>query len=207
MFKNLFGNKKTLNYLIYAFSFFVTVFLALLLINLTDASDFFSSMENRTFDLRQNFLVKSKVGKTNKDIVIVAIDDASYEYLLDKYGEWPIPRDVYAKFIDYVEGQKPTSIVFDLMFVKSMKSQHGADLALVNAMKRYSNVYTAMNFDNQSFDVRKPVALPQKLTVNVKNDSKVDFTKDLTFQNCRAILPQILDSNPNVGMINVRKVL
>ena len=205
MFKNIFGNKKILNYLIYAFSFVVTVFLALLLIQLTDANDFFSSMENRTFDLRQNFLVKSKVGKVNKDIVIVAIDDASYEYLLDKYGEWPVQRDVYARFIDYVETQKPASIVFDLMFVKSMKSKHDADLALVNAMKRYSNVYTAMNFDNQPIDVRKPVKLPESLTVNVKNDSSIDFSKDLTFPNCRAILPQILNSNPNVGLINVSR--
>ncbi len=205
MFKNLFKNKRNLNYLIYTFSFLITAFLALLLIQLTDANDFFSSMENRTFDLRQNFLVKSNSRKTHKDIVIMAIDDASYEYLLDKYGEWPIPRDVYANLINYLEAQNPRSIVFDLMFVKSMKSKNDADLVLTNAMKKYANVYTAMNFDNQSFDVRKPTKLPERLTVKVKNSSKIDFSKDLEFQNCRAILPQILNSNTNVGLINVSR--
>ena len=59
--------------------------------------NFINSMENSTFDIRQKVLVSSGIRKHNNDIVIVAIDDASYEYILEKYGEWPLRRDMYAK--------------------------------------------------------------------------------------------------------------
>lgn len=203
-FNNIINNKTALSYVTYFLSFLITVLLVAILMKMTDANEFFASMENRTFDLRQNLLVQTNK-PTNKDIVIVTIDDASYEYLLEKYGEWPIPRDVYAKLINYIELQKPRAIAFDLMFVKSIKSKNNADLALVNAIKKYNNVYTAMNFDNQSFDVRKPPTLPKSITVKVKNDSKVDFSQDLIFQNCRSILPEILNSTTNVGLINVSR--
>lgn len=206
MFKKKLINKSTLNYITYVFSFLATVLVVVLLVKMTNISDFFSSMENRTFDLRQSLLANSGYKQHNKDIVIIAIDDASYEYLLGEYGEWPIPRDVYSRLVDYLELQKPKAIAFDLMFVKSMKSKNEADVSLVNMFKKHQNVYTAMNFDDQSYDVRKPVDLPKKLTVNVKNDSKIDFSQaDLNFKNCRSILPQIFDVTSNVGLINVSR--
>ena len=99
-------------------------------------------MENRTFDIRQNLSANSGVRHHNKDIVIVAIDDSSYEYILDKYGEWPLRRDMYAKMVDYIEAQQPKTVAFDLMFVKSMKSDIESDNALINVFKKYDNVYT-----------------------------------------------------------------
>ena len=171
----------------------------------TNFNNFLDAVENKTFDLRQNMIINSGYKKPNKDIVIVAIDDASYEYILDKYGEWPLPRDVYAKIIDYLEAQNPKSIAFDLMFVKSIKSQPGADEALANAFNKYDNIFTAMNMDNQSVELRIPPELPKRLSVKVlKNSHDVNF-ESLTFQNCRSILPEILDATQNIGMINVSR--
>ena len=65
---------------------------------------FINSMENHTFDIRQNILANSQKRQHNRDIVIVAIDDASYEYILDNYGEWPLRRDIYAKAVEYIQG-------------------------------------------------------------------------------------------------------
>ena len=79
---------------------------------------FLSSMENRSFDIRQEYISSVGLRQHNNDIVIVAIDDASYEYILEKYGEWPLDRTIYAKLTDYIESQSPKSIAFDLMFVK-----------------------------------------------------------------------------------------
>ncbi|MEI8129443.1 MAG: diguanylate cyclase [bacterium] len=205
MFKKLFKNKIIRTYLGYGFLFFIIITIISLFVQTDKINNFLTAMENRTFDLRQSLLVSSSEKKANKDIVLVTIDDASYEYLLDKYGEWPVPRDVYANLINYIEKQKPTAIVFDLMFIKSMKSKTNADAALVNAIKQNNNVYTSMNFDNQSFEVRKPIKLDKKFSANVKNDSTIDFSRDLTFTNCRAILQKILDSTSNVGAINVSR--
>lgn len=193
---------KKLLYFIWLVIFCTVAFVTLKIANI---SDFIDVIESRTFDLRQNVLINNHAKAHNDNIVIVAIDDASYEYILDNYGEWPLTRDVYAKLVDYLETQHPQSVAFDLMFVKSMKSLPQADLALVNSFKKYDNLYTAMNFDNQPEDLRIPPTLPEKLTVNLENKSeKVDFTAQ-TYTNCRSILPAILDATSNVGMINVSR--
>ncbi len=165
---------------------------------------FIDSVENRTFDLRQNILISEGAKQANKDIVIIAVDDASYEYILDNYGEWPLSRDIYASIINYLEKQNPRSIAFDMMFVKSLKSKNKADEALINSFKKYKNLYTAMNFDNQSEDLRIPPKLPHKLTVEIDNSSQIKFDK-LSFKNCRTILQGIIDATSNIGIINVSR--
>ncbi len=182
----------------------IFVIFAFLVIKSANLNQFIDSIESRTFDLRQNLIINEGVRKPNKDIVIVAIDDASYEYILDTYGEWPLPRDVYANIVNYLEKQNPKSIAFDLMFVKSLKSQNSADELLINSFKKYNNIYTSMNFDNQSEDLRVSPILPKKLTVKVKNDSKINF-EDLTFINCRTILDGIINATSNIGIINVSR--
>ncbi len=164
---------------------------------------FFEVAENRTFDYRQAIRVMHKRPLPNKDIVVLAIDDASLEMLWDKYGEWPIPRGVYADLIDYLELQSPQSIIFDLMFIKSIKADGDNDKKLSDTMNKYSNLYMAMNFDNQPADVRKPVDLPERLALNVENNSDVNIKNKYNFTNCRAILPGILNSKANIGMTNL----
>ncbi len=181
----------------------LSIFAVLLFFSVKNGSffSFIGSMENRTFDIRQNLSANSGVRHHNKDIVIVAIDDGSYEYILDKYGEWPLRRDMYAKMVDYIEAQQPKTVAFDLMFVKSMKSDIESDNALINVFKKYDNVYTSMNLDNQPEDLRIPPQLPEKLTVkpypNVKDT--------IEYSNCRVILQGILDATSNIGMINVSR--
>ena len=122
-----------------------------LIIKTIKVSDFIIKTENKTFDIRQTLLVNNKAKKPNKDIVIVTVDDASYEYLTTKYGEWPLPRNIYADLIHFMEKQSPNAIAFDLMFVSSLKSGVDADNKLATAMSTYDNVYTGMNFDNMSY--------------------------------------------------------
>lgn len=181
----------------------ISVFALLLCFSVKNGSfvSFINSMENRTFDIRQNVIAKSGVREHNKDIVIVAIDDASYEYILDHYGEWPLRRDMYAKMVDYIESQQPKTVAFDLMFVKSMKSAISADNSLVDVFEKYDNVYTSMNLDNQPEDLRKAQQLPDKLAISP--DSVAD--NPIEYSNCRIILQGILDATSHIGMINVSR--
>ncbi len=192
---------KKLSYGIGVIIFIVFAFLILKNANL---NTFINSVENRTFDLRQSIMINEGAKKASDDIVIVAIDDATYEYILDTYGEWPLPRDIYANVINYLEKQSPRAIAFDLMFVKSLKSKNSADEALINTFKKYDNIYASMNFDNQSEDLRTPPNLPDKLKLNVENNSRIDFSQ-LTFNNCRTILAGILNATSNIGIINVSR--
>ncbi len=180
-----------------------SVFLGLILVSLQSGSfvSFVHSMENSTFDIRQKVISGSGVRKHNPDIVIIAADDASYEYVLEHYGEWPLNRALYAKMVDYIEAQNPKSIVFDMMFVKSMKSNKSADDELIKMFEKYNNVYTAMNLDDQPSDLRIPPELPAKLAI-IPDDMADDV---MHYTNCRIILQGILDATSNIGMINVAR--
>ena len=190
--------------ILYAIGFIFFIVFAFLILKNANLNNFIDTIENRTFDLRQSILINQGSKKANENIVIVAIDDATYEYILDNYGEWPIPRDIYAKTINYLEKQSPRAIAFDLMFVKSMKSENQADSKLINTFKKYNNIFTSMNFDNQSEDLRVPPDLPAKLTINIENNSNIDF-KQLTYKNCRTILEGIINATSNIGIINVSR--
>ena len=190
--------------ILYTFCLVIFAVFSFFILKNANLKYFIDTVENRTFDLRQTILINQGTKKPSQDIIIVAIDDASYEYILDNYGEWPLPRDTYAKIVNYLEKQSPRSIVFDLMFVKSLKSSNDADAALINTFKKYKNLYTSMNFDNQSEDLRTPPQLPSKLTFNITNNSKTDFS-ELTYTNCRKILQGIIDATSNLGIINVSR--
>ena len=166
-------------------------------------TSFFEVAENRSFDYRQSLKVIHKQPLTNKDIVVLAIDDASLEILWDKYGEWPIPRNVYADIVNHIEKEHPQSIIFDLLFIKSMRAEKDADIALINTFNKYNNIYTAMNFDNQPAEVRKPIDLPKRLQVTLNNSSDINFSKKYHFANCRAILEELLNGNVKIGITNV----
>lgn len=189
----------------FLYTIWLLVLLAFIFVGVKDGNynAFIQSMENRSFDIRQSAIASSGLKHVNKDIVIIAIDDASYEYILDTYGEWPLRRDIYAKLTDYIEKQSPKAIAFDLMFVKSMKSSNNADKALTDIFKKYDNVYTALNLDNQEQDLRVAQPLPKSLAVNVENNSKRVDTEYYQYTNCRKILDGILNTTSNIGMINV----
>ena len=166
-------------------------------------TSFFDVAESRTFDYRQMIQVNHKRPLPNKDIVVLAIDDASLEVLWNKYGEWPIPRNVYADLINYIESEKPQALIFDLMFLKSIRSSADADKYLADTMNKYDNVYTGMNFDNHSLDVRVPIDLPERIEVKIDNKSTIDYKKKYNYTNCRPILSSLLDGNVNIGITNV----
>lgn len=188
----------------YILGVIIFVFFAFLIFKNANVNSLIDSIENKTFDLRQNIIINQGARKPDPNIVIVAIDDATYEYILDVYGEWPLPRDVYAKLINYLQKQSPRTIAFDLMFVKSLKSQSNSDEALVSMFRKYKNIYTSMNFDNQSVDLRTPANLSDKFKLDVDNKSKIDFN-ELSFTNCRTILEGILEATSKVGIINVSR--
>ncbi len=187
--------------ILYTFIFIASVFILVVILKQPGTRNFFSFMEARTFDLRQVIISEKK--QVNKNIVIVTVDDASYEYLISKYGDWPVPRDVYAGFIEYVEAQNPAFIAFDLLFVKSLRSKPNSDNVLTSTMAKYDNVYTAINFDDQTFEYREPVALPDYLKADISIESE-NFAPQL-YSNCRAILSSIINGTKNIGHINTPK--
>ena len=158
-------------------------------------------IENKTFDIRQNIIAKKK--KVNKDIVVVTVDDPSYEFLIETYGDWPIPRHVYAQILDYIQAQNPKYVAFDLLFIKSLNRIPQSDNQLVEVFKKYQNTYTAFNFDDYSFDLRQPPKIDKKISTDVV--FQTNKVKPYKFSNCRLIMQEIINATSNVGHINTPK--
>ena len=182
-------NKKNL-IICSIFIFFIMFFIVF---NFSNIISFFDIIENKTFDLRQNIIAPYK--KVSNNIIIITIDDKSYEGLTQKFGQWPVPRGVYARLVNELQKQNPKVITFDLMFVNPMRYMKENDVALINAFKTNKNLYTAINFDNQDRRARKPVELPEKLMTSV-----VSSSKNINFQHDKinlTVAEEIIDYNSN----------
>lgn len=200
--KKEYNKRVLLKYFVYSLGVIFGICILLWLFRITHADSFFIVMENKSFDLRQKTVSASK--KVNDNIVILTVDNASYEYLSEKYGEWPIPRKVYADIANYVEKQNPAAIAFDLMFVNSLKSSKEEDRLLAAEFSKYDNLYTSINFDNLDEQIRKAENLPQKLKIKLDNESKINLKNPfLNYTNCRMILSEIIDVTENIGHINL----
>ena len=179
--KDFFINNKKLFY----YTFLIVFALLIISVALLKSSfgNFINTMELKTFDLRQTVLADKKT-----------------------VSEWPIPRYVYAQILDYIESQKPNVVGFDLLFVHSMKNNKNSDDKLGAAFAKYDNAFTAINFDDRDFTVRKPPILPPAISnVGDKKTPEIFFKNMQIYKNCRTIIPQILNNTRNIGHINTAK--
>ena len=72
------------------------------------------NMRDKAFD----FVVKHRIikAKADQNIVIVDINEASLAAFSKEYGRWPWPRQVLGEFVENIQAQNPTAIVFDIVF-------------------------------------------------------------------------------------------
>ena len=195
--------KKILNGLVYVLVF-VLIFSSIVFAGrFKSFGKFMFGVEQKTFDIRQNIIKGTKT--PNKDIVIIAIDDPSYEYVLDNFGSWPISRGFWAHLINSLEQANPKFIVFDLLFTKRMISNDMGDEKLIEAVKNNQNVYLSMNFDNYPYQIRKPPMLPQELQTKVENSKIIEKSHVLNFSNCRKIMDELQAVTTKIGSINVTR--
>jgi len=105
---------------------------------------FVESVRLRYFDT----LITQKAPTAN-NIYTVNIDEAA----LDKYGQWPLPRDEYAKIIKDLYDRGAGLVVLNVLMAEPDRS--GGDAILANALKSY------------------PVILPSIPSDKTKNTPKV----------------------------------
>lgn len=198
------GLKKYLLYFISTLIVAAIILSVLLLGHFETFRDFVGKIEQSSFDLRQNIIAKYK--KPNKNISIIAVDDESYEYIMNKYGAWPISRQLWADMIENIEKVNPDKIIFDLLFVKPNLNDKKADEALIKAVKENKNVYLSMNFDYTNTQVRAAEKLDDKLKINVEIEDREILNNDyLTFTNVRTVMKELSDSTDKIGSINVNR--
>lgn len=188
-------------------SYFLLIALAIILLWLLGQKIFsfeqlFEAYELKTYDLRVGMATKHR--EHNPDIVILAIDDASLEILQQDLGRWPWPRDIHVRAIENMQKQGVDLIAFDLMFVGHQKGFEEKDRQLAEAIGKYDNVYTSMNFDYRT-DVENAPEIPDKLTINLENNSENINYENFSYTYCRLILDEIIEATDKIGFINFRR--
>src|SRR2546428_8970270 len=75
-------------------------------------SGYFAVAELKTLDHR--FQRYAEPASARKDIVLIAIDEAS----LETFGRWPWPRDRHGYLVHYLKQAGAKAIVFDILFLE-----------------------------------------------------------------------------------------
>ncbi len=96
------------------FYLYLAVFCSILVILDAGSFELIRGMKLKTFDT----IMKHRVlfEKADPHIVIVDIDEASLEAMAKEYGRWPWPRQVFAEFLEMLQEQHPSAVVFDIVF-------------------------------------------------------------------------------------------
>jgi adenylate cyclase len=82
-------------------------------------------LENGAFDRRARWTARPE--KADSRIVVIDIDNASFDELQDKLGRWPWPRQVWTEIVRYVSKGQPAAIVFDAAFTGEQKEAPAMD--------------------------------------------------------------------------------
>ena len=193
--------KKKVLYIVYTLIVVLVMALLSWLGHFEAIRDFLTRVESASFDNRQKVVAKYK--KPNKDIKVIALDDESYEYIMDRYGSWPVSRGLWADVLNGVEKAKPNKIIMDLIFTKPTNDTLG-DTRLVETIKNNKNIYISANFDNTSQEVRTPKKLDNKFKLNVIGE-KLKSNDYITYSNVRFVMDELAKSTSKVGIINVSR--
>jgi adenylate cyclase len=106
---------------------------------------FIESVRLRYFDT----LITNKA-PTENNIITVNID----ENALDKYGQWPFNRDIYAQLIEDLYKRNAGIVVFNVLMPE--KDRQGGDSSLAATLNKYSVILPNMPADRMKNIPRKP---------------------------------------------------
>ncbi len=132
------------------------------------------NLELKSYDVR--FALRGSLPVTNDDIVIVAIDQQSFDDLAQR---WPFPRPLFAQLIDKLMRAQARLIVFDVLFTEASSNDPGADTTLAQAAARSGRVIFAGKME----------------TVNVRGGSlSMTLSKPI---------PPLLQASPDWAVVNI----
>jgi adenylate cyclase len=106
---------------------------------------FVESVRLRYFDT----LITSKA-TTDNNIVTVNIDEES----LNKYGQWPLPRNIYADLVEDLYKRGAGLVVLNVFMAET--DRMGGDGALAATMNEFPVVLPSQPYDNHKNKSRKP---------------------------------------------------
>lgn len=129
----------------------ITIFLCILSILLTLYPNVFGTkkLENNLYDFYTNISTQKQ---TNKDIIIIAIDDNS----IIEFGVWPWRRSIHAHLLEKLN--LANSVVLDFIFTENSPFGRSDDLTLSKALYKHGNTFIPVVY-NPIYGITKPIKL------------------------------------------------
>lgn len=115
----------------------------------------FNWLENGAYDARVRMAAKPN---GDQRIVIIDIDDASFEQMKEQGWRWPWTRRAWAAILKYLPPRdattgRPSAVVFDIIFAGNETQDIDQDLA--DAMRRAGNVIIGYSFSTNTTIVQR----------------------------------------------------
>jgi adenylate cyclase len=156
-------------------------------------------LEAGTYDAR----ARSTAKPGDPNIVIIDVDNASFEILKDNNGwRWPWPRIAWAKLVEHVSPGHPRAIVFDAIYSGS-QNENGQDDKFAAAMKASGVVVLGYSFAAGEVDTNVPLEERWKALQSEASFTPygVGYRVDPAAQVLDLPLQQLADSAAGLGSI------
>jgi len=163
----------------------------------------FRRLENITYDLR---VVKTaRATDADKSIVIIDVDNPSFEALKGNLGRWPWTRGVWTGVLAYIEPGKPRAVFFDVTFAGQESPE--VDRGFAQQIAYYRNVILGYTFaDSAGMDETELSAWQEKLKLLERDSYKLEpnlLAKPLEGNPAiNAPLPELAQAAAGLGVLN-----
>lgn len=145
----------------------------------------FLTAHYKTYDALFSFQ-KTQESLHLKDIVVIGVDDASFEKM---NKAWPWGREVFAVFLENLQKLDPKVVGMDFSFVGESQNKQ-ADEWLAEAVKARKNVILASYFDKEDSDQIYVTSAPVFLTAPVDfGFINIPYDTDNVNRRTRVLMP------------------
>ena len=122
-------------------------------------------------------------GRADRNIVIIDIDNASFNALTEKMGRWPWTRRVWTELVRYVGQGKPRMMLFDSLF---SGAEQGVDDGFAEVLQSAGNVLLPFAFIGGKIDTAGDVGEPPAAAAippGLKVPTGVKLSRDAFYVN------------------------
>lgn len=119
-------------------------------------------LENRTADFRASRAANP--ANADPGIVLIDIDNASFQALTADLGRWPWTREVWTRLLKYLAPGKPRMVLFDVLFTGS---EPAADAGFAHAITEVGPVLLPFAFTASQAELKSEASPPEKALVEV----------------------------------------
>ena len=115
-------------------------------------------LEAGTYDARSRFAARTRTADPR--IVILDVDNPSFDNLKDALGRWPWSRAIWTETVRYLKGGHPRAIAFDVIFEGPESNEVDSDFT--GQIQQAGNVLLAYAFNQAEADPDAPEVVQRR---------------------------------------------